>query len=322
MREMRLSSPIPRKPLWLSLLVASTLSTAVRSSRAAEPGLDVASAGTPGMSECLSANETSITLRRDHKLRQARDRALICAATTCPDAVRDVCRKRAIELSEAIPTMVFVATDAAGHDEVAVHVSMDGETISEHLDGTAIAVDPGQRTFTFQIAGQPPVEHLFVISEGQKSRREVIAFGAVDPSVSQGPGAGLAQPTSTSPWGGQRIAAIATGAAGIIGIGLGGIFGGLAASEWSSAKSACMGKSASCTTGTGAGAADESSASSKATVSTVGFIAGGVLLAGGVVLFVTAPKASSPPASAALHSLEIVPAAGPGGAWLTLRGAF
>jgi hypothetical protein len=37
---------------------------------------------------------------------------------------------------------------------------------------------------------------------------------------------------------------------------------------------------------------------------------------------VTAPKASSPPASAALHSLEIVPAAGPGGAWLTLRGAF
>jgi hypothetical protein len=321
-REMRLSFPTPQRPLWLSLLVASTLSAAVRPSRAADPGLDVASAGTPGMSECLSANETSITLRRDHKLRQARDRALICAATTCPDAVRDVCRRRATELSEAIPTVVFVATDAAGHDEVAVHVSMDGETISDHLDGTAIPVDPGQRTFTFHVAGQPPVEHLFVISEGQKSRREVITFGAVDPSASQGAPAALVAPASTSPWGSQRIAAIATGAVGIVGIGLGGIFGGLAASEWSSAKSACVGKSASCTTGTGAGAADESSASSKATVSTVGFIAGGVLLAGGVVLFVTAPKASSPPASAALHSLEIVPAAGPGGAWLTLRGAF
>lgn len=316
---MRVSFEGSFRPIWASLLVAASVSTVVRPSRAAEPqGLDVASAGTPGMAECISANETSIALRRDHKLRQARDRALICAATSCPDAVRDVCRKRAVELSEAIPTVVFVAKDAAGHDQLAVKVAMDSEALTDHLDGTALAVEPGQHTFTFELAGQPPVEHLFVISEGQKDRREVITFGG-----GAAEGSAPAPVGPTSPWSTQRIAAVAAGAAGVVGIGLGGIFGGLASSDWSSAKSACMGKPVSCTTGAGAGAADESSASSKATVSTVGFIAGGVLLAGGVVLFVTAPKASSSlPASASLHSLEVVPAAGPGGAWLTLRGAF
>jgi hypothetical protein len=272
------------------------------------------------MSECLSTNEAAITLRRDHKLRQARDRSLICAATTCPDAVRDVCRKRATELSEAIPTVVFVATDASGHDVVAVHVSMDGETLSDHLDGTAIPVDPGQRTFTFEVAGQPPVEHLYVISEGQKNRREVVTFGGSGPSASAGL---VAAPGGASPWGSQRIAAVATGGAGVVGLVLGGIFGGLAASEWSSAKSFCMHMTPTCTTSpTSPGAQDESSATSKATVSTVGFIAGGVLVAGGVALFVTAPSTSSHPASASLRGLELVPAGGPGGAGLTLRGAF
>jgi hypothetical protein len=39
---------------------------------------------------------------------------------------------------------------------------------------------------------------------------------------------------------------------------------------------------------------DRSHAVTGATLSTVGFIAGGVLLAGGVTLFLTAPKGESP----------------------------
>jgi hypothetical protein len=315
-----------RRVASMSLLVVTTLPAVGSVARAADPAPDVS----PGLSECVSANESSITLRGAHKLRQSRDRALVCAATTCPDAVRAVCRRRTLDLSAAIPTVVFVAKDTAGHDKVAVSVSMDGELLASRLDGTAIPVDPGQHTFSFEAAGEPKVEESFVISEGHKDRREIITFlaAATTSTASAAPTpAGqlvLTEPPATSgiAWNSQRIAAFATGGAGVLGIGLGAVFGGLASSDWSSAKSKCMGQPASCTTSPSSeGFKDESSASTKATVSTIGFIAGGALVAGGVTLFLTAPKTHGGPSSSA-RGIELVPAGGPGGAGLTLRGAF
>ncbi len=136
-----------------------------------------ARAADPSMSECLTANESAIKLRGEHKLRQSRDQSLVCASSSCPGAVRDVCQARIRALSAAIPTVVFVAQDAGGHDVVAVRVSMDGEHVADRLDGTAVEVDPGQHTFRFEIPGQPAVERSLVVSEGQKNRRDVVPVG-------------------------------------------------------------------------------------------------------------------------------------------------
>jgi hypothetical protein len=130
------------------------------------------------MSQCLAANESAVNLRGEHKLRQARQQSLVCAATSCPGEVRDTCQKRVAELSTAIPTVVFLAKDAAGHDLVAVKVSMDGEPMADRLEGAAVPIEVGQHKFTFEVAGQAPVEQSFVISEGQKDRRETITIGA------------------------------------------------------------------------------------------------------------------------------------------------
>src|ERR1700689_444080 len=92
-----------------------------------------ASAANPTMSECLLANENAIKLRREHKLRQARDQALVCASSSCPGEVRDTCQARVRELSTAIPTVVFLAKDSAGQDVVAVRVSMDEEAVGDRL---------------------------------------------------------------------------------------------------------------------------------------------------------------------------------------------
>jgi hypothetical protein len=299
-----------------------------------------ASAANPTMSECLSANENAIKLRGEHKLRQARDQALVCAASSCPGEVRETCQSRVRDLNAAVPTIVFLAKDGAGQDIVAVKVSMDGEPMGDRLDGTAMAVDPGQHRFTFEVAGQPPVERSLVISEGQKDRREAITLGASTASATASPGSVSAAPPSVaanspassaaaptepaapgSPGGGQRVAGIVIGAAGVVGLGLGAVFGGLAASDWSNAKAACNGRPVSCTTSSNSpGFEDEGSATTKATISTVGFIAGGALVAGGIVVFVTAPKKSSSETPASARGVEFLPSVGPGGTGMWIRG--
>jgi hypothetical protein len=276
------------------------------------------------MSECLSANESSIHLRGDHKLRQARDEALICASPSCPDEVRATCEQRITELIAAIPTIVLLAKDGAGHDLSAVRVSMDGELLAERLDGTGVAVDPGPHAFTFEVPGQPSVEQSFVIGEGEKDRHETITLRAPPPAQSPMPSPIPPVPleastTQTSPGRKQRIAGIAVGAAGVVGLGLGAVFGGLTASEWSSAKEVCAGRPVSCTK-SGPGFEDENSAESSGTISTVSFIAGGVLAAVGIVFFVTAPMRSPSDAPVSARGVELVPMGGPGGTGLMIRG--
>ncbi|MEZ4309607.1 MAG: hypothetical protein R3F14_16345 [Polyangiaceae bacterium] len=66
-------------------------------------------------------------------------------------------------------------------------------------------------------------------------------------------------------------------------------------------------------------------ASEKATVSTIGFIAGGVALAGGVVLFLTAPSEKAPAPAAdtpETASITVVPVAGQGFGGLWATGSF
>ena len=74
------------------------------------------------------------------------------------------------------------------------------------------------------------------------------------------------------------------------GLAVGTVFGVLASSSWKTAQHECPTKMG-CTT---QAMNDRSSALTDATVSTVGFIAGGVLAATGVVLYFTAPKSDAP----------------------------
>ncbi len=316
-----------------TLALLTVLGAGARSARAAEPT----------MSECLSANESSIKRRGDHKLRQARDQSLVCAASTCPEEVRDACQLRVKNLIAAMPTIVFLAKDGAGRDVVAVRVSMDGEPIGDRLDGSAIPIDPGLHTFAFAVAGQRPVERSLVISEGQKDRRETVTLGAPAAGATAAPIPAPAPTTPSvsapspvpsavaqvepapagSPGGRQRVIGIVVGAAGVVGLGLGAVSGGIAASEWSSAKAACDGKPVSCTTNTTSpGFKDEGSATKMAAISTVGFIAGGVLAAAGVVVFLTAPRGSSGDAPASVPAMELTPSASPRGPGIVMRGWF
>jgi hypothetical protein len=254
----------------------------------------VAHASGPTTADCLAASDASLTLGNQHKLRDERSQLLTCAAKSCPADVRKECARRVDEVSTQIPTIIFQAKDASGADLGAVKVTMDGERLAERLEGTALAVDPGEHTFTFETAGQAPVTRKLLIQQAQKDRREVVQLGT-PPTVAP-PVSTAAEPSAPAPaedakqgLGGQKTFALVAGGIGVVGLGLGAAFGLVALSQKNAAESACP--SSPCSTQ--AGATRWSSAGSSGNISTIAFIVGGVGVAGAAVLWLTAPSTTT-----------------------------
>ena len=263
-----------------------------------------ARAGDPTTAECLSANEASLNARSQHRLRDARANLLKCAARSCPADVRDECTHGVNEINAALPKIVFDAKDAAGTDLVAVKVMMDGEVLADHLDGSALAVDPGPHTFSFETPGQPRAEKKLVIREGEKDRHERIVLGTAVATKPVGPGVGESMAPGTaltsspsepsepppSGLGGQRIVALVAAGVGVVGIGIGIGYGLYSRSKHESAMEVCP--DPVCPAGTD-GVERWNQAISAGNVSTAAFIVGAVGLAGGAALWFTASPESS-----------------------------
>ncbi len=259
----------------------------------------VARAADPTTADCLGATESSVKLGNQHKLRAERAQLLTCAAASCPSDIRKDCMSRVEEVNGQIPTIIFAAKDGSGADLNAVKVTMDGEVLAERLEGTALSIDPGAHTFTFETAGQPPVTKTFTIQQAQKDRRELVTFGA--PTTAPGPSAlppnGSEPPSPSSALssaegghglGTQKILGIVAGGIGVVGLGVGAAFGAMAMSQKNDAESVCPSNPCS----TQAGVNKWSNAATSATLSTVGFVVGGMGLAGAAVLWFTAPHSS------------------------------
>jgi hypothetical protein len=268
----------------LSLIVALCPFLSPGKARAAEPSIQ----------DCLAANHASIKLDNENKLRAEREQLLICAAESCPAEIRLECAKRVDEVNQALPTIVFHVKDSTGADASAVRITMDGEVVAERLVGTAIPVDPGEHQFTFEIAGQRPLTKRLMIRATEQNRREVVAF----PLVAEGTAAG--QPTSQSPddqqanagMNGQRIAALAAGGVGLVGVLVGSVFGLDAKSKKSKAEIYnCA--NGFCPTQDGVDA--WAKARTAGTVSTVAFIVGGVGVATAATLWLTDKSSNERP---------------------------
>jgi hypothetical protein len=252
-----------------------------------------ARAADPTTAECLSANEASLAARSQQKLRDARAKLLTCAAASCPRDVREECTRGINEINAALPTIVFEATDDAGADLIAVKVTMDGEALTDRLEGTAIAVDPGAHTFAFESAGRPRTEKQFLIREGDKGRRErvVLAAAGAGSVGSTAPGATLTSSPegASSGLGGKRIGALVAGGAGVVAVGIGTVFGLRAKAKHDDATKSCP--DPQCPDRDGVKLWND--AVSAGNVATIAFIVGAVGVAGGVALwFVGAPESS------------------------------
>jgi len=276
---------------------------------------DAAAQG-PTKAQCVEADTSAQTERRAEQLRAARDHLELCSKPACPTLVREDCVQRLSDLDTIAPSIVFAAKDGGGEDIVTVHVTMDGAPFATELTGSALSVDPGVHIFRFEVAGAPPVEKKIVVREGEKGRQVSVVLGAASAGavVAPPPSSPVTPDHAASTWNGQKTAAVVVGAVGVAGLIVGAVTAGLSFSAWSSSKNECG--ATSCTDRTKA-LSDHDSAATDATLADVGLIAGGVLVAGGVVLYLTAPKASS-----TTGSLRLIPRFGANGAGVALEGRF
>jgi hypothetical protein len=195
-----------------------------------------------------------------------------------------------------VPSIVVEVAGALG-----ATVTIDGAALPEALLGAKRMVDPGKHRVVVA-RGAARVEREIVVREGET--RTVALDLAVEP-VAPAPAAGplppgapaVAPPTppqvAARDGAGQRVAGLAIGGVGAAGLVVGGITGGLALAKRGAIGAGCVDtgpKTAVCTP-TGKQAAD--GAKALALASTIGFAAGGGLLAVGVVVAAAAPRAKA-----------------------------
>ncbi len=222
------------------------------------------------------------------------------------------------EHTALVPRIPSVVIQVEGAPANEVKVSANGAAVPSSLIGAKRPVDPGSVTLEAQ-HGERTAREQVTLREGE-TKTVVLRFTAQATPVAAVP---VATATTTPPpprqdrpaekassGSGTRtlgFVALGVGGAGIV---AGAITGGIAMANKGSIEG-CEG-----TRCPPSARADVSSYNDLRTVSSVCFIGGGVLAATGLVLVITAPKASNPKAARREPSLSFAPWVGADGAGL------
>jgi hypothetical protein len=124
-----------------------------------------------GGSTCVSAYQGAMKLEQEGHLRDAQRMLLNCAKATCGAVLRQQCLARHTQLDQDIPSVVPIVTNTGGQPVVDdVQVKMDGEVLTQRIDGRAAAVDPGLHQFSFETEMGVFAKQEVVILQGQRNR--------------------------------------------------------------------------------------------------------------------------------------------------------
>ena len=190
-------------------------------------------------------------------------------------------RDRAAILAGKVPKIVI---KLAGNPTPGLEVRRDGDLVGRDQWGVALAVDPGEHTISASAPGRSPWQTAATLRVGDASPVTVVvpelARTATPPDASP---ARSAQPLGT-----QRLFAIAATGAGVVGVALGTVFALQSKSKHDEADRFCNGPA--CFDQRGVDLAEE--AKQAGNLATIAFTAGALGLAGGAVLWFTAPARS------------------------------
>lgn len=234
-------------------------------------------------------------------------------AHTAGQADRErIARARAALLEPKLFKLTFAV---AGTPPQGLKIRRNDVEVRKELWGVPVPIDPGAHTIEVTAPGKKPWTTKLDIPSGAGERAVPIPELADEPAAPPPPAkdAGAAPPPpppadTGSPDRGrnQRIAGFAVGGAGLGGVLIGSVFGALAFSRYGdSQREHCDG--IACDSQKGINLIKD--ARSAADVSTVAFIAGGVAVATGLVLVLTAPSSKK---SAPTQSGWVTPMVGNG----------
>lgn len=162
---------------------------------------------------CADAYKSAQVQRKNGTLKRARESLLVCVSDRCPSVLQPDCTRWLTEVEAALPSLAFAAKGADGHDLSAVKVTVDGQVLTEVLDGKAVPIDPGNHTLRFETLGETPIDQSIVVREGEKSRIVSVSWAKLaEPDAA---GSAVA-PVHTKPpvaawvFGGLGVASLAT----------------------------------------------------------------------------------------------------------------
>ena len=270
---------------------------------------------------CIDAVSRGQRLRDTHQLVEARDKFRVCARAECPAVVQTDCAGWLADVEKTLPTVVLSAKDHGRRDVVDVRVTVDGQPIASTLDGQAVAVNPGLRTFRFERAtGGRTATSQLLIKEGEKARAVAVVLsgdevaGSVgEPGTASDGSAGAnGAPAPSQSRTTVRLLALLIGGVGVLGMG-------------ASAGVAVDAKSRDNRAANEPGTlrqTDSTGAVNEGNVATVLLGVGGAMAVAGVVLWIAAPsgRASSPSAIVPQGGRDLV--MGTDGRGVFLSGSF
>lgn len=254
------------------------------------------------------------------------------------DAKREaIAKERADKLS---PSKLTVAL-APGADVAGLEVERDGVVVSSTLFGFATPTDGGPHTIRATAPGKKPFERSVDVDPQRANVTVTIprledagssptpspttntakppkdAVVATTPTVKPTPTTSAPTTSDAGSGSSQRVAGLVIAGVGVAGVALGSAFGVLAGNDWHSSNTdgQCDANSKLCLTQ--AGVDSRASAQTEALVSTVGFVAGGVAIVAGAVIFLTARKAPAQTGWLVAPSVD-----GKGGGGMSLSGSF
>jgi hypothetical protein len=170
--------------------------------------------------------------------------------------------------------------------------------------GVGLPVDPGAHVLVLRAPGHADARQSVTLREGEARSIElalgppVVLTSAVGESTEAPPPAGRA----------QHVIALTLGGAGLVSVTTGAIVGVIAKSTYDEARSHCPTGPTSCTPD---GVSGGQRAYDEATAATIALVAGGVLVAAGFTLYLTAP-----------HTVSVTPAVGGNAAGLSVVGTW
>lgn len=207
-------------------------------------------------------------------------------------------------------------------------VSRDGAEVTAASWGLPIPVDVGEH----HVEASAPDKKSFkttvkIARDGESAEVTIPKLESMQPEPSASappaappPSTPAAAPRPRDDGSGQRTVGLIVGGVGAAGLAAGAITGFMAIGKSNDAKAICA-TDGPCASREAVDAADN--AKTMGLISTVGFIAGGALLATGAVLYVTAPSAEPLRGSAGSRTaLRVAPSVGPTGGGVILGGRF
>jgi hypothetical protein len=213
-------------------------------------------------------------------------------ATKSGDPREKVARARAQALDHKLARLVLIVPGASRVPDL--HVARDGTEVGIVLWNTAVPTDPGPHSIVVSAEGRRPQTLTINVLPGPGEQALTIPLLALMPVAPVVEGEAPSDSRAHTGNGGstRRIAGIAVGVAGVVGVGVASYFGLHAKSELDDSNQlGVCGRENQPNSCTRAGVDDRDSATSAATVSTVLFVVSAAAIAAGVVLYVTAPAA-------------------------------